>query len=103
MLHKKKELIVMRVNGFSTAECVRYAATELVITTVLGILIGVPVGAWLGYRVIRLTEQSFLQMDRTLDARSVIFSILITAVFALVINGIALSKVKDLKLSDAAN
>ena len=93
----------MRVNGFTTKECVRYSASELIITTVLGILIGVPVGAWLGYRVIRLTEQSFLQMDRTLDARSVIFSILITAVFALIINSTALSKVKDLKLSDAAN
>lgn len=103
MLHKKKELTVMRVNGFTTGECVRYAATELVITTVLGILIGVPVGRWLGYYVIRLTEQSFLQLDRTLDWRSVVFSILITAAFSLIINGIALSKVKDLKLSDAAN
>ena len=103
MLHKKKELTVMRVNGFSTEECVRYAAIELIITTVLGILIGVPSGAWLGYRVIRLTEQSFVQMDRTLDIRSVIFSVLITAAFTLIINGMALSKVKDLKLSDAAN
>ena len=103
MLHKKKELTVMRVNGFTTKECVRYAASELIITTVLGILIGVPLGAQIGYRVIRLTEQSFLQMDRTLDIRSVIFSALITAVFALIINGRALSRIRDLKLSDAAN
>ncbi len=103
MLHKKKELTVMRVNGFTTKECVRYSASELIITTVLGILIGVPLGAQIGYRVIRLTEQSFLQMDRTLDIRSVIFSALITAVFALIINGRALSKIRDLKLSDAAN
>ena len=103
MLHKKKELTVMRVNGFTTKECVRYAASELIITTVLGILLGVPLGAQIGYRVIRLTEQSFLQMDRTLDIRSVIFSALITAVFALIINGRALSKIRDLKLSDAAN
>ena len=103
MMHKKKELTVMRVNGFTTKECVRYSASELIITTVLGILIGVPLGAQIGYRVIRLTEQSFLQMDRTLDIRSVIFSALITAVFALIINGRALSKIRDLKLSDAAN
>ena len=103
MLHKKKELTVMRVNGFTTKECVRYAASELIITTVLGILLGVPLGAQIGYRVIRLTEQSFLQMDRTLDIRSVIFSALITAVFALIINGRALSRIRDLKLSDAAN
>ena len=103
MLHKKKELTVMRVNGFTTKECVRYSASELIITTVLGILLGVPLGAQIGYRVIRLTEQSFLQMDRTLDIRSVIFSALITAVFALIINGRALSRIRDLKLSDAAN
>jgi putative ABC transport system permease protein len=103
MLHKRKELIVMRVNGFSTRECVRYAATELIITTALGILIGVPIGAGLGYYVIRRTEISYLQMDRTLDWRSVVFSILITVIFALIINGKALSKVKDLNLSDAAS
>ena len=103
MLHKRKELIVMRVNGFSTRECVRYAATELIITTALGILIGVPIGAGLGYYVIRRTETSYMQMDRTLDWRSVVFSILITVIFALIINGKALSKVKDLNLSDAAS
>ena len=70
---------------------------------IAAVLIGVPLGAQIGYRVIRLTEQSFLQMDRTLDIRSVIFSALITAVFALIINGRALSRIRDLKLSDAAN
>ena len=103
MIHKKRELTVMRVNGFSVGECIRYAATELIITSVLGILIGIPLGAAFGYRVIRLTEQSFMQMDRTLDIRSVIFSVLITVAFTLIINGLALSKVRDLKLSDAAN
>ena len=103
MIHKKRELTVMRVNGFTAGECIKYAATELVITSILGILIGIPLGAAFGYRVIRLTEQPFMQMDRTLDIRSVIFSVLITVAFTLIINGRALSKIRDLKLSDAAN
>ena len=76
MIRKKKELTIMRVNGFTTKECIWYAATELIITTILGILIGVPLGAAFGYRVIRLVEQSYMQMDRTLDIRSIIFSVL---------------------------
>ena len=103
MIRKKKELTIMRVNGFTTKECIWYAATELIITTILGILIGVPLGAAFGYRVIRLVEQSYMQMDRTLDIRSIIFSVLITAVFSMIINGRALSQIRSLKLSDAAN
>ena len=100
MIHKKKELTVMRINGFTVRECVRYAAAELAVTSVLGILIGIPAGAGLGYLVVRLTEQSGLQLVRSVDMRSVVFSILITAGFSLLINGWSLRQVRHLKLSD---
>lgn len=100
MIHKRKELTIMRVNGFTVPECIRYAALELIVTTALGVLIGIPAGAALGYRVVRLTEQSGLQMVRSVDPRSVIFSILITVGFSWLINSLALRKVRNLKLSD---
>ena len=92
----------MRINGFTTKECTRYAATELIITSVLGIVIGLLAGAGLSYLITRLVEQSFLQMVRTVDWRSVVFSALITALFSLIINAYSLRTIKNLKLSDVA-
>ena len=33
MIHKKRELTVMRINGFSVKECVHYASLEMIVTT----------------------------------------------------------------------
>lgn len=49
---------------------------------------------------IRMTEQSYLQMVRTVDWRSVIFSALITAFFSEIVNSLSLRKIPNLKLSD---
>ena len=103
MIHKKKELTIMRVNGFTVKECTRYAATELIISTVIGIVVGAVAGGVLGYVIIRTVEQSFLQMVRTLDWRSVVLSALITAIFSLVVNALSLRVIKDLKLTDIAS
>ena len=100
MIHKKKELTVMRINGFTYKETKRYASTELIITSLLGILLGIPLGATLGSYVMRLTEQTDVQMVRSVDIRTILFSALITALFSAFINGLALRKIRSLKLSD---
>ena len=100
MIHKKTELTIMRINGFTVKECTRYAATELVVTTIVGILLGILVGAPLGYWIQRMMESTDIQQVRGADWRSILFSVLITALFSLIINGWALRKVKTLKLSD---
>ncbi len=100
MIHKKKELTVMRINGFTYKETKRYASTELIITSLLGILLGIPLGAALGSYVMRLTEQTDVQMVRSVDIRTILFSALITALFSAFINGLALRKIRSLKLSD---
>ena len=100
MIHKKKELTVMRINGFSVKECVRYASLEMIVTTVLGILLGVPIGAGFAYLIIRSSEADYMQFVRSVDPRSIVFSILITALFSLLINGVALRKIRKLNLSD---
>ncbi len=47
-----------------------------------------------------MTEMSDYQFVRSVDARTMIFSALINLVFAAFINGMALRKSKNLKLSD---
>ncbi len=100
MIHKKKELTIMRINGYTAKECIRYAATELIVTTILGILIGLLIGTPLGYWIQLMMEMPDSQLVRGVNVGSILFSILITAIFSLIINSLALNKVKTLKLSD---
>ena len=100
ILKKSRELTIMRINGFTVKECVRYAAWDLFLTTVAGILLGMAVGGPLGSWVIQRLEQPFLQYVRTPDVRSFIYGALITAAFSYLINASALRRVKHLKLSD---
>ncbi len=97
---KTRELTIMRINGFSVRECIRYASWDLVVTTVIGILCGLGLGAWLGYLITRLMEQPHIMYVRQPDLHSFVYSMLITAFFSIAINAWALRKIRTLKLSD---
>ena len=98
---KTKELTIMRINGFTVGECVRYAAWDLVLTTAAGIVLGLAVGHPIAVAIVKLVEQSHLQFVREADVRTFIYCALIMLGFSLAINGFALSKIRNLKLSDA--
>ena len=98
---KTKELTIMRINGFTVAECVRYAAWDLVLTTAAGIVLGLAVGHPIAVAIVKLVEQSHLQFVREADVRTFIYCALIMLGFSVAINGFALSKIRNLKLSDA--
>ena len=102
IMQKKPELIIMRVNGFTTKETIHYVLRETVVTTVLGILLGIGVGAGVAYRIIRTLEQSFFQFYRGVDPAAWAIGAALTVLFTVVVNAIVLRKTKDLKLTDAA-
>ena len=97
---KTRELTVMRVNGFTAHECIRYAAWDLVITTIVGVAAGLFFGIRIGAWIERMLEGPYAQFVRDPDLRTFLFSAVITLVFSLVINGYALSKIKNLRLAD---
>ena len=97
---KTRELTIMRVNGFSSGECIRYAAADLVITTILGTLLGLAVGGWLGARILHTTETPYLQMIREPNMKTFLWSGLITVGFSLVTNSIVLQRIRRLKITD---
>ena len=99
---KKRELTIMRVNGFTVREVKRYVSLELIVSTVIGILIGWGAGSLLGYRIIMLLENDFLHFLRGIQWDSWVYAALITALFSVVIGAIAMKKIKNLKLIDVA-
>ena len=102
ILQKKRELTVMRINGFTTKEVIAYVTRETVFTTALGILMGIGLGAGLGYAIVRALEQPFIQFDRSVSLTAWLIAVGMTVFFTVIVNVIALRKVKRLKLTDMA-
>lgn len=97
---KTGELTIMRINGFSADECIRYVALDLVVTTVLGTLVGLVVGGLMGARILGVTETPYIQMVRDPRPESFLFAALITFGFSAITNYFALRRIKNLKLTD---
>ena len=102
VLQKKRELIIMRINGFTVKELIGYLLRESAVTTALGILLGVAAGCGIGYYIVRSVELPYTQFDRSICVSAWLYAAGITALFAVVIHAIALMKVKKLKLTDLA-
>ena len=97
---KTKELTIMRINGFTVRECVIYVSWDLVVTTLIGILLGLAAGHYLGQTVLPVTEGRYMRFVHEPDLRTYLYSALITAGFFALVSSTALRRVKNLRLSD---
>ena len=97
---KKRELIIMRINGFTVKEVKRYVLRETVLTTILGIIFGIGIGSAIAYRIIRILEQAFFRFDRRINIIAWIIAAALTVIFTVIVNAIALRKTKTMKLTD---
>ena len=99
---KTGELTIMRINGFTSGECVRYVAVDLIVTTVLGTAVGLAAGGFMGAHILSVTEAPYIQMIREPRAESFLYAALITFVFSAITNSLALRRIRRLKLTDLA-
>lgn len=99
---KKRELTIMRINGFTVREVIGYVLRETAATTLIGILLGAALGSGLAYSIVRSLEQTFYQLDRSVSFAAWGFGAALTVLFTVVVNAIVLRKVKKLKLTDMA-
>lgn len=99
---KTGELTIMRINGFTVGECIRYLALDLVFTTLLGTIFGLIAGGFMGNRILRVTETPYIQMIRDPRVESFLFAALITIGFSVITNSVALRRVRKLKLTDVS-
>jgi len=97
---KKRELTIMRINGFTVREVKAYIQKESIASTIIGIVIGLILGQLLSIKVLSAVEGSILFFMKNIQWSAWLLAAAITAVFAFVINAIALRQVKNLNLSD---
>lgn len=97
---KKNELTIMRINGYTSAETIRYASMECYGITLLGILLGLVAGQVFSSWLFTQIEQLSASFVREPVWISFVASAVITAVISAVIHFAAFRKIRGLKLSD---
>ena len=100
VLQKKRELTIMRINGFTSREVVSYMLRETVLTTLLGILIGLWIGTAVALKICLTIEQTTIQLDRAPSMLGWAAGVGLTVLFTVLVNLVALRPVKKLKLTD---
>jgi len=100
---RRKELVIMRVNGFSMKQCIGYLIRETLTTTLLGFAIAIGLGGLIAYFLVRLIEQPDAMLNRSFMPMCWIAAILLEGLFATCINAFVFRKVRKIKVTDINN
>ena len=97
---KKKEIIVLLINGFNYKQAKKYIYSDTIILTVIGVIFGIALGAGVGWATLNtLCSQSsyfVLTPNPTAMAAGAVVSAILTALTA----KIALKQIDEFKLTD---
>ena len=97
---KAKELSVMRINGFTLKETENFVSRDNFMLTAMGIFLGWILGAGFGYVVTLVLEVASTHYIRTPSIKACLISGMIGAVFAYIMNKVALRRIRKLNLTD---
>jgi len=86
IIERRRELATLKVLGFYDMEVGTYVYRENVLLTILGILAGVIMGLFLHRFVILTVEVDMIMFGRNIEFPSYLYSVLLTCVFAILIN-----------------
>lgn len=99
---KSRELAVMRINGYSLKETKAYIYKDNIVLTILGLILGSGFGVVLSYVVVRIIETGANRYVRTPNIPACLYACAVGALFALIVNLIALRKIKHLNLTNVS-
>ncbi len=97
---KKKELTIMRINGFSLWKTINYVAGELAVCTLIGIILGLICGNGLEMSILKLLESDQIRFERGIQWNGCLYAALITFFFTALISAPVFRKIKHLQLTD---
>ena len=83
---RRRELATLKVLGFYDMEVANYVYRENVLLTILGAAAGVIMGLFLHRFVIMTVEIDMMMFGRDIEALSFVYSVLLTFIFAILIN-----------------
>lgn len=99
---KARELAVMRINGYTLSETKAYVYKDNIVLTLMGLILGSGFGIVLSYVVVRIIETGANRYVRTPNIPACLYACAVGALFALIVNLIALRKIKHLNLTNVS-
>ncbi|MBQ9020564.1 MAG: FtsX-like permease family protein [Eggerthellaceae bacterium] len=97
---KKRELIVLMINGFSTKDAKRYVYNDTIVLTVIGIILGLVLGSIIGIISIASTEIATMNLIKEVNLPALAIGAAVSAVLAFIMSAIALRRVPRFNLTD---
>ena len=96
-----RELATIKVLGFYDKEVFDYVIKETRILTAIGILLGMLGGYFLTMYIIKTCELDMLMFDKRIGIMSFVYGIIITVVFAEIVNIAVNRTLKKINMADS--
>ena len=97
---KKRELIVLMINGFSVRDAKRYIYNDTIVLTIVGIILGIVLGCVMGSVTVGSMEPSTAEFVKDVDWLAVGVGAGGSAVLSFVMSVIALRRIPRFELTD---
>lgn len=97
---RMKEMLVMRINGYSVKQVISYVARESAIITVIGIAVGILFGAGFSYVAVHLMENVHVMYNRTPYPPAWLYASLFNIGFTVIIDILSFRKISKVPLTD---
>ena len=101
IIERRRELATLKVLGFYDGEVGSYVYRENVLLTVIGIAAGVVMGFFLHRYVILTVEVDMLMFGRIISVPSYVYSVLLTILFAVLVNFGMFFKLKKIDMVES--
>ncbi len=98
---RKREIATLKVLGFKHRETKDYIFNENMVLTIFGILVGVFLGILAHAFIIMQVEMGFLMFARTITIESIIYSVLLTLIFSIIVNRVMLARLKNIDMIES--
>ena len=97
---KKRELLVLMINGFMPGAAKAYIYRESLVLTAIGIVAGVVLGSFMGNMTIGVLEPSFGYFIKGFNPKAALVGAAVAALFATIMMLISLRKISRFRLTD---
>ena len=90
---RMKEILVMRVNGFSMRQAICYLASGTAFSTLVGIIISVAAGIPFSQALVRSLSSTTITLSDAVIPYAWVISVAMSIVFAVIINAVSFRKI----------
>ena len=97
---KKRELIVLMINGFSVKDAKKYIYNDTIVLTALGVIVGLVLGAIMGSVTVGSIEPMTASFFKGVDLPALGIAIVVSVLLSGIMSFIALRRIPAFKLTD---